>query len=79
MQRLSGKAEAGLVRKEFNTPEELVTGLYVALVEYLEGKELLRFDRSTRHLVWKPRWMISTLDGWLGLSVHSKDQTVPAG
>ena len=43
MQTLIGKAEAGLIRKRFNTPAELVIGLYAALVEYLEGKELLRF------------------------------------
>ena len=43
MQALIGRAEAGLVRKQFNSPEELVTGLYAALIEYLEDKELLRF------------------------------------
>ena len=43
MQSLIGKAEAGLIRKRFNTSAELVIGLYAALVEYLEGKELLRF------------------------------------
>ena len=43
MQALVRKAEAGLVRKRFNTPEELVTGLYAALIEYLGDKELLRF------------------------------------
>ncbi|MXX07864.1 MAG: DUF4062 domain-containing protein [Gammaproteobacteria bacterium] len=43
MQALIGKAEAGLIRKRFNTQEELMTGLYAALVEYLEDKELLRF------------------------------------
>ena len=43
MQALVRKAEAGLVRKRFNTPEVLVTGLYAALIEYLEDKELLRF------------------------------------
>ena len=44
MQALIGKAEAGLIRKQFNTPEELKVSLYEALVEYLEGKELLRFE-----------------------------------
>ena len=43
MQALVRKAETGLIRKRFNTPEELVTGLYAALIEYLEDKELLRF------------------------------------
>ena len=43
MQALVRKAEAGLVRKRFSTPEDLVTGLYAALIEYLEDKELLRF------------------------------------
>ena len=42
-QALIGKAQAGLIRKRFNTPEGLVTGLYAALVEYLEGKELIRW------------------------------------
>ena len=37
------KWRPGLIRKRFNTPEDLVTGLYAALVEYPEGKELLRF------------------------------------
>ena len=43
MRALIGKAEAGLIRQRFNTREELVTGLYAALVEYLEAKELIRF------------------------------------
>ena len=43
MQALIGRAEAGLVRKRFNTREELLAGLYAALVEYLEAKELIRF------------------------------------
>ena len=43
MQALIGKAEAGLIRKRFNTTEGLVTGFYAALVEYLETRELLRF------------------------------------
>ena len=40
---LIGKAEAGLIRKRFNTAPELVAGLYAALVEYLEVKELIRW------------------------------------
>ena len=43
MQALVRKAEVGPVRKRFSTPEDLVTGLYAALIEYLEDKELLRF------------------------------------
>ena len=42
MQALIRKAQAGLIRKRFNTTAELVTGLYAALVEYLEAKELIR-------------------------------------
>ena len=43
MWTLISKAQAGLVRKRFNTIEELVAGLYAALVEYLEAKELIRW------------------------------------
>ena len=43
MQALVDKAQADLVRKRFSTPADLVTGLYAALVEYLEGRELLRW------------------------------------
>ena len=43
MEALIGKAQAGLIRKRFNTQTELVTGLYAALVEYLEVKELIRW------------------------------------
>ena len=49
MQALIHKAQAGLIRKRFNTLAELVAGLYAALVEYLEGRELIRwgpFDAS---------------------------------
>ena len=42
MQALIRKAQTGLIRKRFNTTAELVAGLYAALVEYLEGKELIR-------------------------------------
>ena len=42
MRALIGKAQAGLIRKRFNTLEELKTALYAALVEYLEARELLR-------------------------------------
>ena len=43
MRALIGKAQAGLIRKRFNTTAELVAGLYAALVEYLEGRELIRW------------------------------------
>ena len=43
MRALIGKAQAGLIRKRFNTLEELKTALYAALVEYLEIRELLRW------------------------------------
>ena len=43
MQALIGRAQAGLIRKRFNTAAELVAGLYAALVEYLEVKELIRW------------------------------------
>ncbi len=43
MRTLIGKAQAGLIRKRFNTTAELVTGLYAALVEYLETRELIRW------------------------------------
>ena len=49
MQALIRKAQAGLIRKRFNSLVELVAGLYAALVEYLESKELIRwgpFDAS---------------------------------
>ena len=43
MQALVARAQADLVRKRFSTPADLVAGLYAALVEYLEGRELLRW------------------------------------
>ncbi len=42
MQTLIRKAQAGLIRKRFNTVEELVPALYAALVEYLDSKYLIR-------------------------------------
>ncbi len=42
IQALIEKAQAGLIRKRFNSSEELVAGLYTSLVEYLGDKELLR-------------------------------------
>ena len=44
MQALIQKAQAGLIRKRFNTSEELVTALYAALVEYLDSKDLVRSE-----------------------------------
>ena len=49
MRKLIHKAQAGLIRKRFNTSEELITALYAALVEYLDSKDLVRsepFDAS---------------------------------
>ena len=43
VQALIRKAQAGLIRKRFHTTAELVAGLYAALVEYLEGRELIRW------------------------------------
>ena len=43
MQALIDRAQADLVRRRFSTPTDLVAGLYAALVEYLEGRELLRW------------------------------------
>ena len=42
MQALVAKAQAGLIRKRFSTAQELVSGLYAALVEYLEDTALIR-------------------------------------
>jgi len=42
MRALVRRAEGGLIRKRFNTPSELVAGLYAALVGYLEEKQLIR-------------------------------------
>lgn len=42
MRALIGKAQAGLIRKRFNDAAELVPGLYAALVQYLEEKQLIR-------------------------------------
>ena len=50
MRALLGKAQAGLIRKRFNTTEELKDELYAALVEYLKNEELIRrgpFDAAT--------------------------------
>ena len=43
MRALIGKAQTGLIRKRFNMTAELVAGLYAALVEYLEVKNLIRW------------------------------------
>ena len=44
MQTLIQKAQAGLIRKRFNTSEELVDALYAALLEYLVSKDLIRSE-----------------------------------
>ena len=51
MQTLIREAQSGLIRKRFNTSEELVTALYAALIEYLESKISSVPDLMTRHLV----------------------------
>ena len=43
MRALVARAQAGLVRKRFATSAELISGLYAALVQYLEARQLLRF------------------------------------
>ena len=43
MEALIARAQAGLVRRRFATPAELIAGVYVSLVQYLEARELLRF------------------------------------
>jgi len=43
MKALIAKAQGGLIRKQFSTTAELLGGLYAALVEFLESKDLLRF------------------------------------
>src|SRR5690606_11551421 len=48
-QSLVRKAEDAVVRKKFNSPTELRSAVYVALVRWLEDKEFLRtgpFDAS---------------------------------
>ena len=42
MRALLNKAQAGLIRKRFNTTEELKAELYAALVAYLKNEELIR-------------------------------------
>lgn len=42
MQALVSKAQTGLIRKRFSTPEELAVGLYAALVKYLGTKDVIR-------------------------------------
>ena len=44
MQILISKAQTGLIRKRFNTSEELVAALYASLVEYLDSKDLVRSE-----------------------------------
>ncbi|WP_243668295.1 DUF4062 domain-containing protein [Methanoculleus chikugoensis] len=78
MRALVRRAEGGLIRKRFNTPSELVAGLYAALVEYLEEKQLIRssppFDAAPpcmkrRSTTWIP-------NGWRGSSARPER---PAG
>jgi len=43
MAALIARAEAGLIRKRFVSIPELIAGVYAAVVDYLESKELIRF------------------------------------
>ena len=43
MEALIARAQAGLVRRRFATPAELIAGVYASLVQFLEARELLRF------------------------------------
>jgi hypothetical protein len=43
MQRLIGEAGSQLIRKRFQSSEELVAGVYASLVKILEDEEILRF------------------------------------
>ena len=70
MQALVRKAQAGLIRKRFHTTAELVAGLYAALVEYLEGRELIRWGLSTLPHAPGRRRMISMSSGWRSSSVR---------
>ena len=42
MKALVTKAQSGLIRKRFKTPEELIAAVYAALVEYLAVREVIR-------------------------------------
>ena len=44
MRALVAKAQAGLIRRRFRTPEELKAAIYAALVEYLELRDLIRVE-----------------------------------
>ncbi len=43
MRELIAKAQASLIRKRFNATAELTAGVYAALVEHLETKEMIRW------------------------------------
>ena len=68
MQALIQKAQAGLIRKRFNTSEELVTALYTALVEYLDSEDLIRLNLLMQHPVQRHHWTILTPSRCVGLS-----------
>ncbi|MDD4300616.1 MAG: DUF4062 domain-containing protein [Methanomicrobium sp.] len=42
MQALIDRVKSDLIRKRFDTPSELRTGLYAALIDYLADKQLIR-------------------------------------
>ena len=43
MQALIDRAQDELICKQFGTPEELVSGVYAALVEYLQAKDIIHW------------------------------------
>ena len=79
MQALVGKAEAGLIRKQFATMAELVAGLYAALVEYLESRELIRWGTVRCGTLSEGNARRPQLRGHGAVHSHgSGDQAVPA-
>lgn len=58
MQALIDRAQSGLIRKRFSTPDELIAALYAALVGYLD---------VTKRIRWGP-FDASICDGALGRS-----------
>ena len=68
MLALIRQAEASLVRRRFATSAELIAGLYAALVQWLDDRQLIRsgpFDASPAP---RPPWPISMPSGWPGSS-----------
>ena len=69
MRALIAKAQAGLVRKRFNSADELKAELYAALVELMEQRELLRVQAF--EAVAREDASLGDLDGeWMALFVR---------